>query len=111
MKASEEASQFPEQAPPSPDYVPRPEHPPSPDYVPGPEHPPSPDYVPGPEYPKYLVPLENPKTRSHAQVSPSLKSKSDSLGIDSGIEADTFEVLSEGIKEDGKYFCSAESSF
>ncbi|GKF81955.1 hypothetical protein Tco_0243611, partial [Tanacetum coccineum] len=29
-------------APPSPDYVPRPEHPPSPDYVPGPEHPPSP---------------------------------------------------------------------
>ncbi|GJS98250.1 hypothetical protein Tco_0819420 [Tanacetum coccineum] len=31
-------------APPSPDYVPGPEHPPSPDYVPGPEHPPSPDY-------------------------------------------------------------------
>ncbi|GKB85236.1 putative reverse transcriptase domain-containing protein [Tanacetum coccineum] len=29
-------------APPSLDYVPRPEHPPSPDYVPGPEHPPSP---------------------------------------------------------------------
>ncbi|GKC97309.1 hypothetical protein Tco_1167584 [Tanacetum coccineum] len=29
-------------APPSPDYVPRPEHPPSPNYVPGPEHPPSP---------------------------------------------------------------------
>ncbi|GJT02280.1 hypothetical protein Tco_0823449 [Tanacetum coccineum] len=29
-------------APPSPDYVPRPEHPPSLDYVPGPEHPPLP---------------------------------------------------------------------
>nr|GEZ35246.1 hypothetical protein [Tanacetum cinerariifolium] len=29
--------------------------PPSPDYVPGPEHPPSPDYVPEPEYPEYLV--------------------------------------------------------
>ncbi|GJT32508.1 hypothetical protein Tco_0922927, partial [Tanacetum coccineum] len=29
-------------APPSPDYVPGPEHPPSPDYVPSPEHPPSP---------------------------------------------------------------------
>ncbi|GJS86604.1 hypothetical protein Tco_0769240 [Tanacetum coccineum] len=29
-------------APPSPNYVPRPEHPPSPDYVPRPEHPPSP---------------------------------------------------------------------
>ncbi|GKB29613.1 hypothetical protein Tco_0869014, partial [Tanacetum coccineum] len=39
-------------APPSPDYVPGPEHPPSPDYVPGPEHPPSPvevPYVPEPE--------------------------------------------------------------
>ncbi|GKB57640.1 putative reverse transcriptase domain-containing protein, partial [Tanacetum coccineum] len=29
-------------APPSPDYVPGPEHPPYPDYMPGPEHPPSP---------------------------------------------------------------------
>ncbi|GJT08727.1 putative reverse transcriptase domain-containing protein [Tanacetum coccineum] len=38
--------------PPSPDYVPGPEHPASPDYVPGPEHPPSPieiPYVPEPE--------------------------------------------------------------
>nr|GFC29819.1 hypothetical protein [Tanacetum cinerariifolium] len=33
-------------APPSPDYVPGPEHPPSPDYVPGPEHPPSPIEIP-----------------------------------------------------------------
>ncbi|GJU18831.1 putative ribonuclease H-like domain-containing protein [Tanacetum coccineum] len=43
--------------PPSPDYVPGPEHPASPDYVPGPEHPPSPieiPYVPEPEYPEYL---------------------------------------------------------
>ncbi|GJR95026.1 hypothetical protein Tco_0267200 [Tanacetum coccineum] len=49
-------------APPSPDYVPGPEHPPSPDYMPGPEHPPSPieiPYVPEPEYPKYLVPSED----------------------------------------------------
>nr|GEW66809.1 putative reverse transcriptase domain-containing protein [Tanacetum cinerariifolium] len=48
-------------APPSPDYVPGPEHPPSPDYVPGPEHPPSPieiPHVPEPEYPKYLVPSD-----------------------------------------------------
>ncbi|GKF16788.1 hypothetical protein Tco_0061706 [Tanacetum coccineum] len=29
--------------------------PPSPDYVPGPEHPPLPDYVPGPEYSEYLA--------------------------------------------------------
>ncbi|GJU52300.1 putative reverse transcriptase domain-containing protein [Tanacetum coccineum] len=49
-------------APPSLDYVPRPEHPPSPDYVPGLEHPPSPieiPYVPEPEYPEYLVPSED----------------------------------------------------
>nr|GEU44657.1 retrovirus-related Pol polyprotein from transposon 17.6 [Tanacetum cinerariifolium] len=46
-------------APPSPDYVPGPEHPSSPDYVPGPEHPPSPveiPYVFEPEYPEYLAP-------------------------------------------------------
>ncbi|GJS08925.1 hypothetical protein Tco_0365721 [Tanacetum coccineum] len=45
-------------APPSPDYVPGPEHPSSPDYVLGPEHPPSPievPYVPEPEYLEYLV--------------------------------------------------------
>ncbi|GKA28463.1 putative reverse transcriptase domain-containing protein [Tanacetum coccineum] len=48
--------------PPSPDYVPGPEHPSSLDYVPGPEHPPSPieiPYVPEPEYPEYLVPSED----------------------------------------------------
>nr|GEU91927.1 hypothetical protein [Tanacetum cinerariifolium] len=49
-------------APPSPDYIPRPEHPPSPDYVPGPEHPPSPmeiPYVAEPEYPEYLAPSDD----------------------------------------------------
>nr|GEX16402.1 retrotransposon protein, putative, Ty3-gypsy subclass [Tanacetum cinerariifolium] len=48
--------------PPSPDYVPGPEHPPSPDYVPGPEHPPSPieiPYVLEPEYPEYLAPFDD----------------------------------------------------
>nr|GEY41280.1 hypothetical protein [Tanacetum cinerariifolium] len=49
-------------APPSPNYVPGPEHPPSPNYVPGPEHPPSPveiPYVPEPEYPEYRVPSDD----------------------------------------------------
>nr|GEX44913.1 hypothetical protein [Tanacetum cinerariifolium] len=49
-------------APPSPDYVPGPEHLPSYDYVPGPEHPPSlveVPYVPEPEYPEYLVPSDD----------------------------------------------------
>nr|GEX81559.1 RNA-directed DNA polymerase like [Tanacetum cinerariifolium] len=46
-------------APPSPDYVPGPEHPSSLAYMPGPEHPLSPVYVYEPEYPKYLVPSED----------------------------------------------------
>nr|GEV30847.1 hypothetical protein [Tanacetum cinerariifolium] len=49
-------------APPSPDYVPGPEHPPSPDYMPGPEHPPSPikiPYVLEQEYPEYLAPSDD----------------------------------------------------
>ncbi|GJT17528.1 hypothetical protein Tco_0876234 [Tanacetum coccineum] len=46
-EAPEEAPQSLEQAPPSPNYVP------------GPEHPPSPDYVPGPKYPEYLVPPDD----------------------------------------------------
>ncbi|GJT13597.1 hypothetical protein Tco_0860639 [Tanacetum coccineum] len=54
-----EAPQSLEQAPPSPDYMPGPEHPPSPDYVPGLEHPPSLDYVPDPEYSEYLVPSDD----------------------------------------------------
>ncbi|GKF48196.1 hypothetical protein Tco_0141447, partial [Tanacetum coccineum] len=54
-------------APPSPDYVPGPEHPPSPDYLPGLEHPPSPvevPYVPDPEYSDYVAdsdPKEDPE--------------------------------------------------
>ncbi|GJU26027.1 hypothetical protein Tco_1164648 [Tanacetum coccineum] len=54
--------EIPDGDPPSPDYVPGPEHPSSPDYVPGPEQPPSPieiPYVPEPEYPEYLVPSED----------------------------------------------------
>nr|GEW61121.1 hypothetical protein [Tanacetum cinerariifolium] len=49
-------------APPSPDYVPGPEHPPSPDFVPGPKHPPLPveiPYVPEPKYPEYLAPSDD----------------------------------------------------
>ncbi|GJQ95638.1 hypothetical protein Tco_0006777 [Tanacetum coccineum] len=49
-------------APPSPDYVPGPEHLPSPDYVSGPEEPEqaplSPDYVLEPEYLEYLAPSD-----------------------------------------------------
>ncbi|GKF43230.1 hypothetical protein Tco_0129782, partial [Tanacetum coccineum] len=59
--------------PPSPDYVPGPEHPTSPDYVPGPEHPPSPieiPFVPEPEYPEYLVPSEDEAPMLPTDASP-----------------------------------------
>ncbi|GJX80734.1 BTB/POZ domain-containing protein-like protein isoform X1 [Tanacetum coccineum] len=59
LAMSEAQELLPANAPPSPDYVPGPEHPPSPDYVPRLEHPPSPDYVPGLEYPEYLVPFDD----------------------------------------------------
>nr|GEW67955.1 putative reverse transcriptase domain-containing protein [Tanacetum cinerariifolium] len=49
------------EAPPSPDYIPRPEAPPSPDYIPGPEAPPSPDYIPGPEAPPSLDYIPGPE--------------------------------------------------
>ncbi|GKF92935.1 hypothetical protein Tco_0279654, partial [Tanacetum coccineum] len=49
---SNEEPQAPAKAPPSPDYVPGPEHLPYPDYVSGPEYPPSPDYMPGPKEPE-----------------------------------------------------------
>nr|GEV62342.1 hypothetical protein [Tanacetum cinerariifolium] len=58
---SNDELEAPEEALPSHEYVPGPEHPLSPDYVPGPEHPHSPvyvPYVPEPEYPEYLVPYD-----------------------------------------------------
>ncbi|GKF94272.1 hypothetical protein Tco_0283972, partial [Tanacetum coccineum] len=76
-------------APPSPDYVPGPEHPPSPDYMSGLEHPPSlveVPYAPEPEYPKYLVPsnaeapLEDqplPTNSSHTALLPGFVADSD----------------------------------
>nr|GEW59450.1 reverse transcriptase domain-containing protein [Tanacetum cinerariifolium] len=66
-------------APPSFDYVPRPEHLPSPNYVPGPEHPPLPiyvPYVPAPEYPEYLV-LSDAETPIKDQPLPDPVNKGD----------------------------------
>nr|GEX48117.1 putative reverse transcriptase domain-containing protein [Tanacetum cinerariifolium] len=76
-------------APPSPDYVPGPEHPPSPNYMPGLEHPPLPveiPYIPEPEYPVYLAPFEDeapiedqplPADASPTTVSPGYVADSD----------------------------------
>ncbi|GKD59894.1 hypothetical protein Tco_1297403, partial [Tanacetum coccineum] len=82
--------------PPSPDYVPGPEHPPSPDYVPGPKHPPSPikiPYVPEPEYPEYLVPSEDeaPMEDQPLPVDASLVALSPGYVPDSDPEEDSEE--------------------
>ncbi|GKD30702.1 hypothetical protein Tco_1241480 [Tanacetum coccineum] len=94
-------------APPSPDYVPGPEHPPSPDYVPGPKEPEqaslSPNYVPEPEYPEYLVPSDDevpiedqslPADTSPTALSPGYVAESDPS------EEDPKEDLKEDPKED-----------
>ncbi|GKB60166.1 hypothetical protein Tco_0916352 [Tanacetum coccineum] len=54
--------------------------PPSPDYVPGPEHPPSPDYVPGPEHPPLLAEEDQPlpTDASPIALSPDYVADSDS---------------------------------
>ncbi|GJX72418.1 hypothetical protein Tco_0309589 [Tanacetum coccineum] len=53
--------------PPSPDYVPGPEHPASPDYVPGPEHPPSPIEIPFVPEPELWVPDSDPEEDSEEE--------------------------------------------
>ncbi|GJS51907.1 putative reverse transcriptase domain-containing protein [Tanacetum coccineum] len=94
-EALEEAPQFLKQAPPSRDYVPRPELLTSPDYVPGPEHPPSPDFVPGPEYLEYLVP-SNGEAPIKDQPLPANASPT---ALSSGYGAD-FDPSEEDPKED-----------
>ncbi|GJT14942.1 putative reverse transcriptase domain-containing protein [Tanacetum coccineum] len=83
---SDEEPEAPEEAPQSLEQAS-----PSPDYVPGPEHPPSPDYVPGPEYPEYLVPSDDevpiedqplPVDASPRTLSPGYVANSDPLEED-----------------------------
>ncbi|GJU43769.1 hypothetical protein Tco_1201035 [Tanacetum coccineum] len=66
--------------------------PPSPDYVPGPEHPPSSDYVPRPEYPEYLVPTEDPPLPANASPT--------ALSPGYVVDSDPEEDLKEDPKED-----------
>ncbi|GJS69143.1 hypothetical protein Tco_0701984, partial [Tanacetum coccineum] len=83
---SDEEPEAPEEAPQSLEQAS-----PSPDYEPGPEHPPSPDYVPGPEYPEYLVPSDDevpiedqplPVDASPRTLSPGYVANSDPLEED-----------------------------
>nr|GEV20046.1 putative reverse transcriptase domain-containing protein [Tanacetum cinerariifolium] len=105
-------------APPSPDYVPGPEHPPSLDYVPGPEHPPSPveiPYVPEPEYPKYLAPSDDeapledqplPADASSITASPDYVPSDDDATDDEDPEEEPFEDE----EDDEEHLASTDSS-
>nr|GEX10513.1 putative reverse transcriptase domain-containing protein [Tanacetum cinerariifolium] len=87
------------EAPPSPDYIPRPEAPPSPDYIPGPEAPPSPDYISGPEYPEYL-PLADDVLLAEEQPLPAAVSPTvESLGYIADLEPEMDPELEDGDDE------------
>ncbi|GJY46633.1 hypothetical protein Tco_0435696 [Tanacetum coccineum] len=67
--------------------------PPSPDYVPGPEHQPSPDYVPGPEYPEYVAPADD-------EISEDLKEDLADYPADGGDDDEEEEESSEDDDDD-----------
>ncbi|GJT45589.1 hypothetical protein Tco_0954304 [Tanacetum coccineum] len=77
-------------------------YPPSPDYVPGPEHPPSPDYVPEPEYPEYLLPSDDavPIEDQPLLVDASPIALSPGYVADSNPEVDPVDYLIDGEDDD-----------
>nr|GEW66650.1 hypothetical protein [Tanacetum cinerariifolium] len=98
-QSAKAAPQFLEQAPPSPDYVP------------SPEHPSSPDYVPGPEYLEYVAPSKDdipvkdqplPADASPAALSPGYIVDSDPSEKDSeeGPEKDPVDYPTDGGDDD-----------
>ncbi|GKF16082.1 hypothetical protein Tco_0061000, partial [Tanacetum coccineum] len=101
-------------APPSPDYVPGPEHPPSPDYIPGLEHPPSPAEVPyvlEPEYPEYLVPSDDeaPWENQPLLADASPVALSPGYVADSDLEEDHADYPADGGDEEDEHLASASS--
>nr|GEX73051.1 hypothetical protein [Tanacetum cinerariifolium] len=57
------------------------EAPPSPDYIPRPGAPPSPDYIPGPEYPKYLPPADDVLPAEEQQLVAAVSPTAESPGF------------------------------
>ncbi|GJX91462.1 putative reverse transcriptase domain-containing protein [Tanacetum coccineum] len=93
-------------APPSPDYMPGPEHPPSPDYVPGPEHPPSSDYSLKPEYPEYVVPSDDEAQSAPIKDQP-LPADASPTALSPGYVADS-DPSEEDPEEDPAEFSEAD---
>ncbi|GJS70862.1 hypothetical protein Tco_0703703 [Tanacetum coccineum] len=111
LEALEEVPQSPGHAPPSPDYVPAPEHPLSPDYVLGPKEPEqaslSPNYIPEPNY----IPIEDqplPVDASPKALSPGYEEEEESSGDDANDE-DEEEASKDDDEEEEEHLASADS--
>nr|GFB09254.1 hypothetical protein [Tanacetum cinerariifolium] len=93
------------EAPPSPDYIPRPEASLSPDYIPGPEVPPSPDYIPGPEYLEYLPPADDELPAEEQPLPAAVSPTAESPGYiaDSEPEMDQEEEDGDDEKSEGDF--------
>nr|GEW08263.1 putative reverse transcriptase domain-containing protein [Tanacetum cinerariifolium] len=76
--------------------------PPSPEYMPGPEHPPSPDYIHGPEYSEYVAPLndEVPMEDQPLHADASLTALSPGYIADPDLEEDPEEDPEDDPEED-----------
>ncbi|GKC42105.1 hypothetical protein Tco_1059827, partial [Tanacetum coccineum] len=102
------------QAPPSPDYVPGPEHPPSPDYVPGPEEPKqaplSSDYIPEPEYPEYLEDPEEDSANYPVNGGDDVDDESSDDDDDDDDDDDEEQEASEDDDEEEEHLASTDSS-
>ncbi|GJS25407.1 hypothetical protein Tco_0454039, partial [Tanacetum coccineum] len=99
-------------APPSPNYVPGPEHPPSPDYVPGPEHPPSPVEV-TPSYVADSDPEEDPKEdleEDHADYPADGGDDDDEPSDDDNDADDEEEETSDDEEEEEEHLAPADPS-
>nr|GEV22228.1 ribonuclease H-like domain-containing protein [Tanacetum cinerariifolium] len=79
--------------------------PPSPDYVPGPEHPPSPDYVPGLEHPPSPAEADYPTNRGDGDDEPS--DDDDDDDTNDKVPEEPFE---EDDEEEEEHLASADSS-
>nr|GEU58465.1 putative reverse transcriptase domain-containing protein [Tanacetum cinerariifolium] len=98
----------PGRTPPSPEAAPQllEQAPPSPNYVPGPEHPPSSDYVPSPKYSEYVAPTDDeesikdqplPVDASHTALLPGYVAGSD---LEKDLEDDLADYLADGGDDD-----------
>nr|GEV23239.1 putative reverse transcriptase domain-containing protein [Tanacetum cinerariifolium] len=77
------------------------EAPPSPDYIPRPEAPPSPDYIPGPKYPEYLPPANDVFPAEEQPLSAAVSPTAESPGYIADLEPEIDPEEEDGDDEKG----------